>query len=172
MGTQLPYPKRHSPQFPAHVCCGQMAAWIKMSLGMELGLCPGDFVLDGDPAPSPKGAEPHSPTLGPFLLWANGCMNEDDTWYGCMPQPSGLCVRWRPNSPPQKFSAHVYFGQMTGWIKMPLSTKVGLSPGDFMLDGDPATPPQKGGEAPSPIFGPCLLRPNGWMDQDATLVLR
>jgi len=27
-----------------------MAAWIKMPLGMELGLSPGDFVLDGDPA--------------------------------------------------------------------------------------------------------------------------
>ena len=27
-----------------------MAAWIKMSLGMELGLGPGDFVLDGDPS--------------------------------------------------------------------------------------------------------------------------
>jgi len=33
-----------------------MAAWVKISLGMELGLGPGDFVLDGDPAPhSPKG---------------------------------------------------------------------------------------------------------------------
>jgi len=31
-----------------------MAAWIKMSLGMELRLDPGDFVLDGDTAPSPK----------------------------------------------------------------------------------------------------------------------
>jgi len=28
-----------------------MAVWIKMSLGMELGLSPGDFMLDGDPAP-------------------------------------------------------------------------------------------------------------------------
>ena len=27
-----------------------MAAWIKMSLDMELGVGPGDFVLDGDPA--------------------------------------------------------------------------------------------------------------------------
>jgi len=27
-------------------------------LGMEVGLSPGDFVLDGDPAPPPKGAEP------------------------------------------------------------------------------------------------------------------
>jgi len=31
-----------------------MAAWIKISLGMELGLGPGDFVSDGDPAPPPK----------------------------------------------------------------------------------------------------------------------
>jgi len=44
----------------AHICCGQMAAWIKMPLGMELGLSPGDFLLDGHPAlPSPKkAAEP------------------------------------------------------------------------------------------------------------------
>ena len=27
-----------------------MAAWIKMPLGMEPGLSPGDFVLNGDPA--------------------------------------------------------------------------------------------------------------------------
>ena len=51
-------PKGHTPlpQFSAHICCDQMAAWIKMSLGMELGVGPGDFVLDGDPVvPSPKG---------------------------------------------------------------------------------------------------------------------
>ena len=36
-----------------------MAAWIKMSLGMELGLDLGDFVLDGDTAAPPqKGADP------------------------------------------------------------------------------------------------------------------
>ena len=47
-----PPPKGYSPpQFSAHICCGQMAAWIKMLLGMELGLGPGDFVLDGDPSP-------------------------------------------------------------------------------------------------------------------------
>jgi len=40
-------------------------------------------------------------------------------------------------------------------------------PGDFVLDGDPAPLPQKGGGA-SPNFGPCLLWPNGWMDQDGT----
>ena len=30
------------------------------------------------------------------------------------------------------------------------------------------SPPQKGGRAPSPIFGPFLLWPNGWMDQNGT----
>jgi len=42
------------PQFSAHICCGQMAGWIKMPLGVEVGLSPGDFVLDGDPALAPK----------------------------------------------------------------------------------------------------------------------
>jgi len=31
-----------------------LGAWIKMSRGMEVGLGPGDFVLDGDPAPPPR----------------------------------------------------------------------------------------------------------------------
>jgi len=57
-------------QFLAHVCCGQMAAWLKMSFGMEVGLSPGDFVLDGDPAPLPKkGAEP-LPNFRPMSIVA------------------------------------------------------------------------------------------------------
>jgi len=48
-----PQKRRHSPQFSAHVYCGQMAGWIKMPLRiMEVGLGPGYVVLDGDPAPS------------------------------------------------------------------------------------------------------------------------
>jgi len=41
-------------QFSAHFYCGQTAGCIKMPLGMEVGLSPRDFVLDGDPAPLPK----------------------------------------------------------------------------------------------------------------------
>jgi len=60
-----------------------------------------------------------------------------------------------PKSPPsqkgggasQFFSAHVYCGQTAGWIKMALGMEVGLSPGDFVFDGDPA-PPRKGGRSP------------------------
>jgi len=50
---------------------------------------------------------------------------------------------------------------------MPLGMDVGLSPGDFVLDGDPVFPPQQRGRSPLPIFGPFLLCPNGWMHQDA-----
>ena len=119
MGIPLPLPKRgRTPKFSAHVYCGQTAGWIKMVLGMEVGLSPDDFVLDGDPAPLPK----------------------------------------RGGAP--KFSAPVYCSQTAGWIKMVLGMEVGLSPGDLVvLYGDPA---------PSPIFGPFLLWPNGCMHQNAT----
>jgi len=49
---------------------------------------------------------------------------------------------------------------------MALGMEVGLSQGDFVLDEEPATPTQKRGG--TPIFGPCLLWPNGRMDQDGT----
>jgi len=39
---------------------------------------------------------------------------------------------------------------------MSLGMEVGIGPGDIVLDRDPAAP-QKGGIAPTPIFGPCLL---------------
>ena len=67
-------------QFSAHICCGQMARWIKMPLFRKVGLDPSDIVLDGDPAtPTRKETEP--PIFGPYLLWPNGCMDQDATWY-------------------------------------------------------------------------------------------
>ena len=110
----------------------------------QVGLSLGDFVLDRDPAAqTKKGADP--PIFG-----------------------------------------HVYYDQMAGWIKMPLGTDVGLGPGHIVLDGDPA-PPKRGtaslplfctclshcvrwgssspshrkGHSSPPLFGPCLLWPNG-----------
>jgi len=57
MGTQfsLPSPKRGTvPQFSAHVYCGQTAGCIRILLGTEVGLGPGDIVLDRDPTPPPE----------------------------------------------------------------------------------------------------------------------
>jgi len=77
-----------------------------------------------------------------------------------------------PTPPPPKrhspqFSTHICCGQMAGSIKMPLGSEVGLDPSDSVRWG-PNSPYQKGGRAPPPVFGPCLLWPNGWMDQDGT----
>jgi len=47
-------PNGHSPQRSAHICCGQMAGRIKTPHGMELGLGPGDFLIDGDSVPLHK----------------------------------------------------------------------------------------------------------------------
>jgi len=95
------------------VYCGQTVGWIKMKRDMPVGLVPGHIVLDGDSAsPAPKGHSSH-PILDPHLLWPNGCMDEDATWYGGTPWPKGHCIRWVPSSPTEKggrapkFSAHV-----------------------------------------------------------------
>jgi len=78
-----------------------------MPLGTKVGLSPGDSTLDGDSAPSPqRGWSPLPNFFGPFLLWPNGWMHQDATWYGGGPQA--------------------------------------LSPGDCVLDVDPASYPQKG----------------------------
>jgi len=52
--------KGHNPQFLPHVCCGKMAVYIKMPLGTEVGLCQGDIVLDGEPAPPPPKKTQHT----------------------------------------------------------------------------------------------------------------
>jgi len=97
-GTQLPPKKGTAPQFSANVRCGQTAGLTKMPLGMKVGLGPGDVVLDGEPA-TLKEAQP--PIFGPCLLWPNGCMDEDATWYRSRPRPRPH-VRGGPSSPRER----------------------------------------------------------------------
>ena len=57
-----------APKLLAHICCGQMAAGVKMPLGMEVGLGPGDFVLNGDPAArSPKRGRSSPPQFSAYV---------------------------------------------------------------------------------------------------------
>ena len=61
----------------------------------------------------------------------------------------------------------VHCGQtVVGRLKMKLGVHVGLGPGHIVFDVDPATP-EKGHTHSHPIFVPCPLWPNGWMDEDA-----
>ena len=81
-----------------------MAGWIKMPLGKDVDLRPGDIVLDGDPAP--KGTQP--PNFRPMfivakLLGGSTLGTEVDLSPGDIVQ---LCYMG-PSSPP----SYVYCGQ-------------------------------------------------------------
>ena len=53
-----------------HVHCGQMAGWIKMAVGTEVGLGPGHIVVDGEPAPLPqKGTAPNFRSISVVPKW-------------------------------------------------------------------------------------------------------
>jgi len=158
-----PLPKKGAeppPQFLAHVYCGRMAGCIKMPLGMEVGLSPGDFVLNGDPSPPQEGAGP--PVFGACLLWPNGCMVQDATWYGGMPRPRRHYVRWGPNSPSPKRgrAPSSIFGPCQLWPNCWMDqygTWRGGEPWSkpHCARWGPSSFPQKRSEPP--IFVPCLL---------------
>jgi len=101
-------------------------------------------------------------------------MDEDATNYEVGLGPDDIVLDGDPAHAPSKvqspqFSAHICCGQTAGWIKMALGMGVGLGPDHIVLDGEPCSAPTpKVAGAPSPIYGPCLLWPNGWMDQDGT----
>jgi len=52
---------------------------------------------------------------------------------------------------------------MAAQIKMPLGMEVGLGPGDFVLDGDPAPPSQKWGIAPKFLAHVYCGQTAGWI---------
>jgi len=52
---------------------------------------------------------------------------------------------------------------MAGWIKMSLRMEVGFGPGDFVLGGDPATPPPKGTGAPQFLAHVSCGQTAGWI---------
>jgi len=79
-------------------------------------------------------------------LWPNGGTDQDETWYAGRPRPWPHCVRWGPSSPSPK----------AGCINMSLGTDVGLSPGHFVLDGNPLPPARKGAEPPQ-YFWPMFI---------------
>jgi len=159
-GPRSPSPKGHSPQFSSDICCGHMAGWIKMLLGREVGLRPGNIVLDVDPAPLSKRGR--SPQFSAHICCAKWL---DASRCHLLARPRPHCARWGPSSPSPKghspqFSADICCGHMAGWIKMLLGREVGLSPGNIVLDGDPAPPPQRG---TAPNFRPISVVAT-WLD--------
>ena len=100
--------------------------YIKMALGMEMGLGPGHIVLDGNPAPLPKrGRGPAPQFFAHFycgqpavcIKWIKMALDtelglgpDDIVLDGDDPAP----LPKKGVEPPPKFSAHVYCGQTAG----------------------------------------------------------
>ena len=94
----------------------------ELILGMVVGLSPGEFLLDGDPARPQKGAEPPlKKKFGPCSLLPNGWMDEASTWHGGRPQLRRLCVRWGHSPLPPKGAEPPI--QTAACIKMPLGVE-------------------------------------------------
>ena len=81
------------------------------ALGTQIGLGPGDIVLDGDPS-APHGKGDSSPTTfavyrrsrGPCLLWPSGWMDQDTTLHGTEVGlvPGDIVIDGDPAPPPRK----------------------------------------------------------------------
>jgi len=103
---------------------------------MQVGLGPGHIVLDGDPAPLPKTAQP------PRHFWATVCKTVRPMLsVRCL----SVCLSCPVHSCPVCLSVTlVYCGQTVGWIEVKLGMQVGLGPGHIVLGGDPVPLPQRG----------------------------
>jgi len=89
-----------------------------MPLGTEVGLGPDHIVLDRDRSPPRKGAQ--QPLLSRFTDAGKACRGMRPY----KPRPMSIVAK-----------------QLNGsGIRMPLSTDIGLDPGDIVLYGDPALP--------------------------------
>jgi len=158
-----PFVKRFALCYRTVICsvtlvyCDQTARWIKMKLGMQVGLGPGHIMLGGKPPPPPQRCT--APNFRPI------CCGQMSGWIKmplCMEVglgPGDFVLDGDPAPPPQKgaepplqFSAHVYCCQTAGCIKMPLGMEVDLGPGHMVLDGYPAPPPRERGGHSSPVF--------------------
>jgi len=75
--------------------------------------------------------------------------DEDETWRAGRPRPWPHCARWGPSSPSPKGARPPIFRpnplQPNGCVDQDATL---YGPGDFVLDGDPAPPPQKRGQNP------------------------
>ena len=61
------------------------------------------------------------PVCNVGVLWPNGWMDQDETWYGGRPRPWPQCVRWGPSSPFPKGTQPPIFGPCLLWSNDRLS---------------------------------------------------
>jgi len=90
---------------------------------------------------SKKGAQP--PFFGPCLLWPNGWMDQDATWYGGRPRPRPHCARRGPSPPPKRRGWQIpTIIFVVGKRLDGLDEMIGLGLDNIVLPCEPAQPPK------------------------------
>jgi len=97
------YGGRHWPRrqnIPTNFQARYDLFYVKSAVKLQQPTDLGDIVLDVDPALPQKRrhSSPH-PHFQSHVLWPNGWMDQDATWYGARPRPRRHCVRWGPSPP-------------------------------------------------------------------------
>ena len=165
MRTPLPFPKKGAepPNFrPMFIVAKRLDG--SRVLGMEVGLSPGDLVvLDGDPAPSPKGANFYCAQTAECITMPLGMEVALSLWdfvFDGDPAPS-----------PKRGRSHLanfrpmYMLWPNGWMDQD---------GTWHGRGPRSRPHCARYGKPDPFCrkevraSPILLSPNGWMNQDGT----
>jgi len=141
-----------------------------MSLGMDVGVSPRDFVLVGAPVPHQS---PQKWGAAPKFSTHVYC----DQTARCIKMPLGMEIVLSPGDfvlegdpapyhkmggDPSNFWPTSICDQTDAWIKMPLGTEVGLGLRDIVFDIDPATP-RKRAHPPLPNFWPMSIVAK-WLD--------
>ena len=122
---------------PLFLCPVCLRRWCVVAIAKRLhgchlvrrcvGLDPSHILLDGDSTlPNRKGlsSRPLSQFTeacvciirGTCLLWLNGWMDEDATWYGGRPRLRRHRVRWGPSSPAERGTPPPPFGPCLLWL--------------------------------------------------------
>jgi len=132
------------------------------------GLGPGHIVFDETQLPLQKGTA--APYFRPTSVWPNGWMDQDATLYGSASAQATLCLmgtQLRPRKGALQQPPSALFGPCplcsNSWMDQDITGYGGRSrPRRHCVRWGVGTQisPRKGTQQP-PLFGPCLLWPNG-----------
>jgi len=113
--------------------------------------------------------------LGPRLLWPNGCMDQDATWYEGRPRPTRHC--YMKTQPP----AFPIGAQPPIFVQCPLWPNGGTNEDTIWYGSRPRprshcirrgpSSPRKGHSSPSALSGPCLFWPLSPISAAAELLI-
>ena len=151
--------------FVTLVYCGQTVGWIKMPLCLEVGLGSGHIVIDGDPLPPKKEHSPR-PNFRPMSVVVKRLDGSRCHLVGRYASAQATLCQMGTQLSPSKMGPQqpLLFYPYLLWPKGQMDQDAAWyggrpQPRPHCVRQGPSSSPRKGTQPP--LFGPCLLRPNG-----------